>query len=282
MRSSRTGLRAHLDRWVSHLDRWVSHLDRWVSHLDRWVPAIVLAVFLLMWEVLASSNTISALFFPPPSTIARTFWKLTMNGDLFTNAGMTFQRLFLGFGIGGGAGLLLGLGMGWSRRIRTYFDPIVSALHPMPKIALFPLIVILFGIGETSKIVVITIATFFPMVINTMAGVLTINPTHFEVARNYGTSRWRTLWRVILPGSLPLIFTGLRISLNIALLLTVAIEIISAHEGLGAMIASAWRTLRTSEMYTSLLVIAVIGMLFNWLVHRLTQWLAPWYQERLR
>jgi NitT/TauT family transport system permease protein len=242
----------------------------------------VLVLILLAWQILASNNIISALFFPPPSAIAQTFLKLAQSGDLLTHTTITFQRLLLGFGIGGGSGLLLGLGMGASRRIRMYFDPFVSALHPLPKIALFPLIVILFGIGETSKVVVITVATFFPMVINTMTGVLSINPTHFEVARNYGTSRLRTLWRITLPGSLPLILTGGRVALNIALLLTIAIEIISAREGLGAMIASAWRTFRITEMYASLIVIAGIGMLFNWMIYRLIRWLSPWYQERLQ
>jgi NitT/TauT family transport system permease protein len=170
--------------------------------------------------------------------------------------------------------------MGWSRSLRAALDPLVAAVHPLPKIAVLPLIMIIFGIGESSKIVVIAVGTFFPMLINSMAGVRQISPIHFEVAENYGASPFKVLTRVIIPGSLPLVLAGARLALNIALLLTIAVELVSAREGLGEMIWFAWQTLRTEELYASLVVIGALGVTFNLLLQALSQRLVPWHLER--
>lgn len=186
----------------------------------------------------------------------------------------------MGFFLGGISGLMLGLAMGWSRSLRMVIDPLIAAAHPVPKIAILPLIMILFGIGESSKIVVIAVATFFPMLINTVAGVRQINPIHFEVAENYGASLNKIFTRVIMPGSLPLVLTGARLALNMALLVAIAVELVSAQEGLGAMIWLAWQTFRTEELYVSLFVTAALGMILNFLLQRMTLYLVPWQTEQ--
>lgn len=251
---------------------------RW--HLKSWLPALIVASALIAWEWSVRSGRLSALFFPAPSTVVLTIVRLLMSGELAVHVRATLVRVTLGFALGGVPGLALGLAMGWSRSLRAALDPLVAAVHPLPKIAVLPLIMIIFGIGESSKVVVVAVGTFFPMLINSMAGVRQISPIHFEVAENYGATPFKVLTRVILPGSLPLVLTGARLALNIALLLTIAVELVSAREGLGEMIWFAWQTLRTEELYASLAVIGALGVGFNLLLQFLAKRLVPWHLER--
>jgi ABC-type nitrate/sulfonate/bicarbonate transport system permease component len=245
-----------------------------------WPSLLIVVTLLLIWELGVRVGVISALFYPAPSTIARTLVKFIANGQMALNVGTTLSRLFTGLLLGGIPGLLLGLLMGWSPRLRAVIDPLVAAMHPIPKISLLPLVMIIFGIGETSKIVLIAIATFFPMLINTVAGVRQIHPIHFEVAQNYRASRLNILRYLVLPGSLPSVLTGLRLAVNIALLITMSTELVSARTGLGAMIWLAWETLRTEELFAALVVIATLGTLFSLVLQWLSQRLVPWQVER--
>lgn len=251
-----------------------------VPRLDRWLPVITVAVVLTMWEWQVRVGRIPALFFPAPSTVASTLVRLLTGRVLPPNLAATLLRVFVGLALGGIPGLILGLVLGWSRQLRAIIDPLIAALHPLPKIAMLPLIMIIFGIGEASKVVVIAVASFFPMLINTAAGVRQIRPIYFEVAENYGARMLQVFARVVLPGSLPLVLSGLRLALNTALLLAIAVELVAAQEGLGAMIWFAWETLRTEELYATLAVAAALGIGFNFLVQRLTNKLVPWQVER--
>jgi len=247
--------------------------------LEWWLPAVIVAAALTVWEWQVLTGGLSALFFPAPSAIILILVRLLTNGELAIHLSATLSRLFLGFALGGLPGLILGLAMGSSRRLRVLVDPFIAAAHPVPKIGVLPLIMIIFGIGEFSKVVVVAVGVFFPMLINTMAGVRQISPIHFEVAQNYGASLFKVFTRVVVPGSLPLVFTGARLALNVALLLTIAVEMVAAQEGLGEMIWFAWETLRTEELYASLIVIAALGISFNFLLQRLTAHLVPWKKE---
>ncbi len=235
---------------------------------------------LVAWEILARRDWLPTLVCPPPSAIAASLAALTRTGELPAHTLATLTRTFLGLALGALPGALVGLLMGRSRRWRRLLDPLVAALHPVPKIALLPLFLIAFGIGESSKVVVVAVSAFFPMLISAMAGVREISPRHFEVARSYGASRLKVLTRVVLPGSLPLLLAGTRLALNTALLLTVAVELILTQNGLGSLIWRAWQTLRVEECYASLAVIAVLGFVFNLALDRLAAHLAPWRVER--
>jgi NitT/TauT family transport system permease protein len=240
----------------------------------------VAAPLLLGWEGAVRAGLVAPLFFPAPSTVALTIGRLAASGQLPADVAATLARLLLGFAIGASAGLLLGLAMGWSPRLRAVADPLVAALHPIPKIAVLPLVMVIFGIGEPSKLVVIAVSAFFPMLLNAMAGVRQINPLYFEVAHNSRASTWLVLRRVVLPGSLPLVLTGARLALNIALLLTIAVEMVAAREGLGAMIWLAWETLRTEYLFAGLVVVSALGISFNRLLLWLTRRAVPWQVER--
>jgi len=246
------------------------------SHL-KWLTIAMIALVIILWEIGGRMGLISPLFFPKPSTIVQTLYKTIITGEILTDLGATFSRLSIGLLIGGSCGLLLGLVMGWSRPLQVVIDPIISALHPIPKLAIFPLILVVFGIGEASKIAIVAISTFFPMLINTMAGVRQISAIHFEVAENYGANRFHTFTHVVVPGSLPLILVGGRLALNTALVLTIAVELLTAREGLGAMIWLAWETFRTEELFASLIVIALLGFSFNRILSYMQKRFLPWH-----
>lgn len=258
--------------------RDIGRQARW--HLRSWLPPLIVGCILIVWEWSVRSGRLSALFFPAPSVVVMTLVRLFRSGDLATHTRATLLRVVFGLVLGGVPGLLVGLAMGWWRPLREALDPLVAAVHPLPKIAVLPLIMIIFGIGESSKIVAVAVGTFFPMLINTMAGVRQISPIHFEVAKNYGASRFKVLTRVVIPGSLPLVLVGARLALNIALLFTIAVELVSAREGLGEMIWLAWQTLRTEELYASLAVIGALGISFNLLLQFFAKRLVPWRAER--
>jgi NitT/TauT family transport system permease protein len=254
--------------------------ERFWLRLEPWLPIIFVGIVLILWEWLSRTGRISPLFFPAPSKILMTLFQMIANGKIFPHLAATLTRLVIGFLIGALSGLILGLGMGWSQRLRSVVDPLIAAVHPIPKIAIFPLIMIIFGIGEASKIVAIAIAAFFPMLINCMAGVRQLNPVFFEVTQNYGASDWKTFSRVIVPGSLPSILTGMRLAVNMAMVIAVAVELLAAKEGLGVIIWFSWQTLRIEELYASLIVIGLLGVGINLLLQYLSRRLVPWNIEQ--
>jgi NitT/TauT family transport system permease protein len=170
--------------------------------------------------------------------------------------------------------------MGWSPRLQIVLNPVIAAFHPIPKIALFPLIIVLLGIGEQSKIVAVAVGAFFPMLLNTLAGVRGISPVHFDLARNYGASTGQMFRRVLLPGSLPMVFTGLRISANVAFLSTIGVEMVAARNGLGSLLWLSWQLFRMEQLYATLVVIALIGVGLTMLIRWVARQTAPWLGER--
>jgi NitT/TauT family transport system permease protein len=246
------------------------------SQFERWGPVLSAVGALLVWELLSRAGAVSTMFFPPPSTIAGVLWGMLTRGALLADTGITVSRVLAGFAIGAGAGVVIGIAMGASPRLGAQLDPWVAALHPTPKIAVLPLILVIFGIGEASKVTLAALGAFFPMLINTVAGVRQISPIYFEVARSYGAGRRQLFTRVVLPGSLPLIMAGARISINVALMLTIAAELVAAQRGLGQVIWFAWQTLRIEEVYAGLFVTSVLGILLSYSLERLSRRLMPW------
>jgi NitT/TauT family transport system permease protein len=222
---------------------------------------------------------ISTFFFPAPTTSLSTAVRLIASGELVTDLAYTLYRLSLGLVLGGSLGLALGLLMGWSRAVRDVAEPFVAAIHPLPKISLLPLLLVILGIGEQSKVLLTALAAFFPMLINSMAGVRQIEDVYWEVASNYGARGSTLLRRVILPGSLPMVLAGVRLALNSALVVTIAVELLTARQGLGARVWLAWETFRTEELYATLAVVILVGLATNWVSKALARRLAPWQPE---
>jgi len=247
---------------------------------DWWLFCLAAVGALVAWETLSRTGVLSQLAFPAPSKVASTLARLTTKGDLPGHLGATLSRLALGVILGAVPGVVVGLLMGWSRRFRAIIDPLIAAFHPVPKIAILPLVMLIFGIGEFSKVFLIGVSAFFPMAISAAVGVRQISPIHFEVAASYDASPFKVLTRVILPGSLPLLLSGARLAVNVALVICVATELVAARSGLGTMIWFAWETMRTEELYASILVVAVLGTTFNLLLETLRRRLVPWQPER--
>ena len=169
----------------------------------------------------------------------------------------------MGFFISAALGIPLGLLIGWSKGIRAFMDPIIAATYPIPKISLLPLLLVIFGLGEASKVVTVVIAGFFLVLISTVHGVTHIEPVLVQAAQNYGAKGWQLFAKVILPAALPSIFTGLRLSLGVSLLIIVAAEFVAANRGIGYLIWISWSTLSVGKMYVGLVVIAFLGVLFT-------------------
>jgi NitT/TauT family transport system permease protein len=241
------------------------------------LPLASLAGILLLWELCGRLGFLNPLFFPVPSLIAQRFLAMLADGEIQTELSVTLMRVFAGFLLGTVAGLIVGLCMGASEKVRIILDPLIAATYPIPKLAIFPLLMIIFGIGELSKIMAIAIGCFFIVVINTMAGVRNINRVYFEVAQNYGASRIQVFSRVILPASLPMIFTGIRLALGMSLIIVVGVEFLSANHGIGAMIWYAWETFDIEKLYVGIFLCAILGILFTVVLKRAEEWLTPWF-----
>jgi NitT/TauT family transport system permease protein len=247
-----------------------------------WLSLVIAVAGVAAWEWGARAGAVDALLFPEPSFIAETMGRLVGDGSLISDFLATLRRMAWGVLIGGGAGLLLGLAMGRWRPLRSVVDPFVAATHPLPKIALLPLIMVVLGIGDASRVAIIAGGAFFPLLINTMSGVDQINSIHYDVAHNYRAGPLKVFRRVVLPGASPSIVAGMRLALNTALLLTIAVEMISARDGLGGMVWMAWTTLRVEEIYVAVLVTVLLGLAINGLLALLSQLLLPWQVGRAR
>ena len=246
---------------------------------DRLTTILLIVIALLIWEGLARTGQLSPIIFPAPTIILTRFFQSLIAGEYNKDFAISASRLVSGFLIGGGAGLFLGLVMGWSRRLRKVLDPIIAALHPIPKFALLPMVIIFFGIGESSRTAMVSIGAFFPMLINSMAGVMQISPTYYEVVENYGASRLDIFRKVVLPGSLPFVLTGARLSLKSALTITIGVEMVFGNTGLGSILWLSWETMRMSHMYSVLLIVSICGFGMNWILEYSKRFLVPWHSE---
>lgn len=238
---------------------------------------IVSPIFmLLLWEVLSRTGVLDIRFFPPPSTIVQTFYDMIANGTMAKHVGVSLYRIFLGFLAGVIPGIIIGLLMGLYSPIRHFIQPIVMALMPIPTLALLPIIIILFGIGDLSKVVTIAGSVFFPVVINTAAGVLNIDKIYLDVAHNYQTNRWNFFFKIALPGALPVMLEGIQMGQAIALLTIVAAEMMGATSGIGYLIWTSYKAFLLPEMYVGLILISFFGYLFSLILRALQNKLLPW------
>lgn len=237
-------------------------------------------LLLLVWEALGRFGLVDRRFFPPPSAIAGTLAQLVASGEMVDQTRISLGRVIIGFLIGAVPGLALGLVMGMSRMVRAAINPMVGALYPIPKSAILPLLLLVFGIGEPSKYAIVASGVFFLVLLNTVAGVLSIEPVYLDVGCNFGASRLQAFWTIALPGALPLVFTGLRLAWGIALILIVVGEMFASQSGLGYFINNMYQTFQVEKMYAGLIVMSVIGYVSFLILDELQRWLIPWRGDR--
>ena len=237
---------------------------------------LTLAALLLLWQALVWSGRWGALYVVPPSAIVKALIELAVSGELWENLSVSLVRILSGFGVGALIGLGLGLALGLSRLFDRMFSPIVAGLYPLPKLALLPLLVFWFSMGEGSKVALIAFGTFFYACLNTYTGVRLVDPILIKAARNLGASRAQVIRTVILPGALPMIITGLKLAAGYSLALIVAAEMIAANSGLGHFVLLAGQFLQTDRLMAGVVVFGLLGILANLLMDLLERWLAPW------
>ena len=221
-------------------------------------PLLLLAA----WQLGATAGWIDARFFPAPTAIFAAAWSMAASGELWHHVATSSGRIVVGFLMGAVPGIVLGMAMGMNRYCRAVCQPLINAVYPIPKIAVLPLILLVLGLGEASKYAVIAVGVFFQVVITTTAGISAIEKIYFDVASSFGAGRLKTITSVLLPGSLPVIFAGVRLGIGVALLLVVAAEMVAAKSGLGFLIWQSWQMFSVENMYVGLLMIALLGVLF--------------------
>jgi len=242
------------------------------------VVASPVGVFVL-WEILAHLGWIDVRVLPPPSAVAITMVVMFGEEGLLDHTAATLFRFFIGMAVGVVPGVLIGLTMGIFRWFRAFTNPLVALFYPIPRIALFPLVLILVGINETSNIVMIALGPFFTMLISAMYSVLNIDRIYRDVAENFATGPRHLYTMVTLPAAMPTLMGGLRISIGLGLLGTVAVEFLVGESGLGHVIWNSWQVLSLQRSMAGLVVSAVVGFAVYLSMDLLERHLVPWQRK---
>ncbi|KVK50046.1 ABC transporter permease [Agrobacterium deltaense] len=245
-----------------------------VGSITGWLlPAIILAG----WEAAARVGLISGNVLPAPSAVAEAFWRLLLSGELIANIGVSSARALVGFAIGGSIGFIFGLANGLSKFSRSFTDTTLQMIRNIPHLALIPLVILWFGIDEEAKLFLVALGVFFPIYINTLLGIQGVDPQLVEMGRTYGMSPFTLFRRVILPGALPAIFTGLRYALGIMWLTLIVAETISSSSGLGYMAMQAREFLLIDVVVLSILIYALLGKLADSFARLLESIFLQWH-----
>jgi NitT/TauT family transport system permease protein len=246
---------------------------------ERVLNVISPVALLLVWQIFSGLGLIDPRFVPSPISIGIAGYDLIVSGELLGHVKDSLFRLLIGFVLGAIPAIMIGIVMGLSRWVRAAIDPIVAAFFPIPKIALLPIVMLLFGIGDVSKIVLIAFAVLFLVIINTMAGVMALDPVYFDVAKNFGASRYKLLTKVVIPGTLPFIFVGLRLGLGVSMIVIVAVEFVAAESGIGFLIWTSFAVMMIEDMFVGIIVITILGVLTNLVLRELERLAVPWRNE---
>lgn len=233
-------------------------------------------LLLLCWELASRGGIVDERFFPAPSNVLAALSQGLLTAELWGHIGISLSRILIGFAIGAVPAVLLGLAMGLSAAVRAIMQPLIDATFPIPKLAILPLFILIFGLGEGSKYMVLAVAVFFIVLVNTAAGVRAIDRTQMEVGASFGASRRMMFFDIALPGALPFIISGLKLGMNVALLVIVAVEFTGATSGIGYLIWNSWQVFKVEEMYVGLVITALFGFLFAGLFHYLERFAMPW------
>lgn len=259
---------------------------RWPQPRRLGISLLTLGALLALWWLVARLELISPLFLPPPAQVLQQLVTLAgpqgfMDATLWQHLAASLQRILIALAAATLCGVTVGLAMGLSPTLRGMLDPLIELYRPVPPLAYLPLMVIWFGIGETSKVLLIYLAIFAPVAMATLAGVQGARQVRLRAARALGANRWQVLWYVIVPGALPDMLTGLRIGLGVGWSTLVAAELIAATRGVGFMVQAAGEFLATDVVLAGILVIALIAFTLELGLRALQRRLTPWHGEGL-
>ncbi|GGC85424.1 ABC transporter permease subunit [Chelatococcus reniformis] len=250
--------------------------------LTRWLPGsaigwLVPALLIAVWELLSRLGQIPANVLPAPSAVAAAAVRLTASGELQHNIGVSALRALSGFVVGGTVGLIFGLANGLSALSEKLTDTTLQMVRNVPHLALIPLVILWFGIDEEAKLFLVALGVFFPIYINTLHGIRSVDPQLVEMGRIYGMGSWELFWRVILPGALPSMFVGLRYALGIMWLTLIVAETIAASSGIGYMAMQAREFLLVDVVVLSILIYALLGKLADSIARLLERLSLQWH-----
>ena len=240
--------------------------------------AVLLAVAL--WQAIWSSGRISPLFFTGPSTVLMRFVEEWTHGRLKQDLAYSGTNFVIGVGLAIATGVVLGVVIGWYRRLAMIFEPFVNAFYATPRVALIPLILIWFGIGMWSKVFIVFINAVFPVLINTIGGVRATDADLLRAARAFCASDWQIFKTVAIPGAVPFILTGVRQSVALGLIGVVVGEMFGGSQGIGYMVNYGGQTFQTDTVFMGVVIIALSGIVLTWLAERLEKHFSRWRPAR--
>ena len=230
---------------------------------SRAIGVALIIVLLVLWELSARLSWIDSPLWPSFSSVLTAWWDQVLHQSLLRDVIATLKRMFAGYFIAAILGIGLGLLMGYYRIWYWLMEPITEALRPVPSPAYIPIAIMFLGIGDQMKIFVIMLGCFFPILLNTYSGVRSIDPVQVNTGRTFGLNRRKILWEIVFPSSAPHIFTGLRISLGVALILAVIAEMVAANDGIGYLILAMQRSFAVAPMYAGIVTLALLGYFLN-------------------
>jgi ABC-type nitrate/sulfonate/bicarbonate transport system permease component len=245
-----------------------------------WPGFAFIGLLLAGLEAAVHYGLVKRALLPAPTEIARVLWELFQYHEVFGPLSETLLRLAVGFAIGASIGIIGGIAMGYRPRLHALFEPLIEFFRPIPKAALVPPLVLFLGVGDAMKITSIALAVFFPILINTMQGARGLDPVLLQTARTLGAGEMAILRKVVLPSSLPFIFSGMRLSLALGLIVAVISEMIAGTGGLGFLIIDMQRAFRVRQMYAWIVILAVVGYLLNILLLYVERRFLFWQQGR--
>lgn len=226
-------------------------------------------VIIGIWELLVLTGRYEQSLLPSPVRVIGGMGELVKDGTLFSHIKVSFSRFFIGYTAASLLGIVLGLVLGWYKKVWAFVDPVVQLLRPVSPIAWFPFIVLWFGIGDIPAVVIIFIAGFFPVLLSTVSGVTRIDPIYLKVADNFGIKQPQLLFKIVLPAAFPMIANGLHIALGSAWVFLVAGEMVGAQSGLGYLIIDARNSLRSDLVLAGIVFIGISGLLLDRLIRLL-------------
>ena len=246
----------------------------WLNTIFKRSIAIIL--FLLLWETLPRTGVVSPAFLPPLSIVLETAWQLYQSGQLGTHFFASIQRSIIGFALALAIAIPLGLVIGWYKLVAETLNPLLELFRNTTALALMPLFILFLGIGEASKISLLVYACTWPILLNTITGVQTVDPLLIKSARTMGLKPYQLFRKVILPASVPTIFVGIRLAGAISILALVAVEMFGAKAGLGYLIMYSQFSFEIPQMFVGILVITLVGLSFNHILIRLEKYFTAW------
>jgi ABC-type nitrate/sulfonate/bicarbonate transport system permease component len=248
-----------------------------MKKLARHLPGILLIVFLLtVWQVVVQSKLVDTPSLPTVTQALQALWHSVLSGEMGEELGATLRRTLTGYALAVAIAIPLGALMGSNRFVFYLLEPITELLRPIPTAAYVPIAILLLGIGDQMKIAVVTVACFFPVLLNTYGGVRACDPILVDTGRTFGFGPLARLRKIVLPTAIPEILTGMRVSLGIALIVGIVAEMLAGNDGIGYMILNSQQVFRVAPMFAAIFTLAIVGYLLNYIFVRVEAHLLRW------